>query len=74
LAKAGGRLARRCVLVYRRRAKRQERRTVTDRLALILGLILAALIGLDMALTGGETLVFLARKFLNLLDWVEFWR
>lgn len=47
---------------------------VTDRLALILALILAAFIGADLVLTGGETLLYLARKFVGLMDWVEFWR
>ncbi|MCB6177217.1 hypothetical protein LHP98_03635 [Rhodobacter sp. Har01] len=47
---------------------------MTDRLALILALILAAFIGADLVLTGGETLLYLARKFVGLMDWVEFWR
>jgi hypothetical protein len=47
---------------------------VTDRIALGMGLVLAVLIGADIALTGGESLLFLARKFLDLMDWVEFWR
>jgi hypothetical protein len=47
---------------------------VTDRIALGLGLVLAALIGADIALTRGESLLFLAGKFLDLMDWVEFWR
>ena len=47
---------------------------VTDRIALGMGLVLAVLSGADIALTGGESLLFLARKFLDLMDWVEFWR
>ncbi len=47
---------------------------MTDRIALGLALLIAAGIAADMALTGGETLLFLARKFVSLLDWVEFWR
>ena len=47
---------------------------MTDRIALGLALLLAAGIAADWFLTGGETLLFLARKFFTLLDWVEFWR
>ena len=47
---------------------------MTDRIALYLGLFLLALIGLDFLLSGGETLLFLARKFLSMLTWFEFWR
>ena len=47
---------------------------MTDRIALGLALLLAAGIGADLWLSGGEGLVFLARKFLDLMEWVEFWR
>ncbi len=47
---------------------------MTDRIALGLALLLAALIGADLMLNGGESLLFLARKFLDLMEWVEFWR
>ncbi|NGM47254.1 glyceraldehyde-3-phosphate dehydrogenase [Rhodobacter sp. SGA-6-6] len=47
---------------------------MTDRIAFWLAAVLAVLIGADFALTGGETLVFLARKFFDLMDWVAFWR
>ena len=42
--------------------------------ALYLALFLAALIGLDLVLNGGDVLLFLAKKFIALMDWVEFWR
>ena len=35
-------------------------------------LILAAVF--DRVATGGEGLLFLARGFVNLVDWVAFWR
>jgi hypothetical protein len=45
---------------------------VTNRIALVLAFTLAALIAADLALgTGG--LLFLARRFLELLDWIAFW-
>jgi hypothetical protein len=45
---------------------------VTNRIALFLGLALAALIAADLAL-GAGVLLFLARRFLALLDWIAFW-
>ena len=47
---------------------------VTDRIALWLGLILAAASLADLALNGGSALMFLLRKFLDLVDWLAFWR
>jgi hypothetical protein len=47
---------------------------MTDRIALGLALLLAALIGADLSLNGGAGLLFLARKFIDLMEWVEFWR
>ena len=47
---------------------------MTEHIALWLAAVLAGLIAADFLLTGGETLIFLARKFLGLMDWVEFWR
>jgi hypothetical protein len=45
---------------------------VTNRIAFSLVLFLVALAALDLALgTGG--LLFLARRFLALLDWLAFW-
>ncbi|MFL9503964.1 glyceraldehyde-3-phosphate dehydrogenase [Pseudogemmobacter blasticus] len=47
---------------------------MTERLALYLVILLVAFGLADLALTGGATLLFLARKFLVLLDHVVFWR
>ncbi len=47
---------------------------MTDRVALYLGLVLAAFIIGDIVLNGGDILLFLAKKFIALMDWVEFWR
>jgi hypothetical protein len=46
---------------------------VTNRAALLLGLLILALIGVDLALGLGGTL-FLARRFLEVLDWLAIWR
>ncbi|MDX1780648.1 MAG: hypothetical protein R3256_04940 [Thalassovita sp.] len=47
---------------------------MTNQIAIVLGLLIVAFIGGDLALTGGDTLLFLARKFADLLEWVAFWR
>ncbi len=47
---------------------------LTNRIALWLGLVLLAGIGADLAFNDAAALVFLARKFLELIEWVAFWR
>ncbi len=47
---------------------------MTDRVALYLALLLAVAIGADLLLNQGQILIFLAQKFLHLVDWVQFWR
>ncbi|GGW22640.1 hypothetical protein GCM10011452_06450 [Gemmobacter lanyuensis] len=47
---------------------------MTDRFALVLGLLIAALIALDLFVNGGEVVLFLARKILDLTEYLIFWR
>ena len=47
---------------------------MTNRIALWLALILVAAIAVDVIVFDTEHLLFLARKFFALLDWVAFWR
>jgi hypothetical protein len=47
---------------------------VTNRLASLLALLLLAAILLDVWLYGSEHLVFLGKKFLELIEWMAFWR
>ncbi len=47
---------------------------MTDRIALVLALIIAAAVAYDYFQNNGETLLFLARKALDFLDYVIFWR
>ncbi|MCD9147732.1 hypothetical protein [Pseudophaeobacter flagellatus] len=47
---------------------------MTNKIAIWLGLILCAVILADLLLNDGIALLFLARKFYALLDWVAFWR
>lgn len=50
-----------------------RRAVLTNRLAVWIGLILLASIIADFALNGGAASIFLARKFLDLIEWVDFW-
>ncbi len=46
---------------------------MTNTIALWLGLVIVAGITADYTLNDGAALVFLARKFLDLVEWVDFW-
>jgi hypothetical protein len=46
---------------------------LTNTIALWLGLLIVAAIIADLVLNGGSALMFLARKFLDLVEWVDFW-
>jgi hypothetical protein len=47
--------------------------TMTNRLALILGLLILGFVGADLVFDWGATL-FLARRFADLVEWLAFWR
>ena len=47
---------------------------MTNRLALVIGLIVFGLILADLILRSGAELLFLGRKFFDFLDWIAFWR
>lgn len=47
---------------------------LTNRIAVWIGLILLTGGITDLAVNGGSALGFLARKFLDLIEWVAFWR
>jgi hypothetical protein len=51
-----------------------DKAAMTNTIALFLGLLLVAAIGLDLLANDGAALTFLARKFLRLVEWVAFWR
>ena len=46
---------------------------MTDRIAVWLGLVILAAGLADLVLNDGSALFFLARKFLDLIEWVDFW-
>lgn len=47
---------------------------MTDRIAFVLAAIILGLAALDLLANGGEVLVFLARKILDLTEYLIFWR
>ena len=47
---------------------------MTDRIALVLALLIAAAIGADVVLNGGAASMFLLRKMLDLVQYVMIWR
>lgn len=47
---------------------------MTNTIALILGLLILGGIAVDVLIYGNEHMLFLGRKFFDLLDWVAFWR
>ena len=46
---------------------------MTNIIALWIGILLVIAMLADHFLNGGEALLFLARKFLDLVEWVDFW-
>lgn len=47
---------------------------MTNSIALVLGFLIVGGIGLDWFLFGSEHLIFLGKKFTDLIEWVAFWR
>jgi hypothetical protein len=47
---------------------------VTDRIALVLGIVIVSAFGLDLAANGGTASLFLLRKFDAMVEWIAFWR
>ncbi|MEM8730409.1 MAG: hypothetical protein AAGF79_10875 [Pseudomonadota bacterium] len=47
---------------------------MTDRLALVLGIVIVGAVLTDIVFYGSEHLIFLSKKFLELIEWVAFWR
>jgi hypothetical protein len=47
---------------------------MTNRIAIVLGLILVGLALMDALLFGADHFVFLGRKMLELIEWMAFWR
>jgi hypothetical protein len=47
---------------------------LTNRLALALGLLIVAALIADGVLNDGAALMFLLRKFVDMVEWLAFWR
>ncbi len=47
---------------------------MTNRIAIVLALLVVAVFAVDAYAFGGTLPVFLGRKMLNLLTWLAFWR
>ena len=47
---------------------------MTNRIALVLAMMLAAAISLGWAVSGPDIFVFLAKKLVELIEWLAFWR
>lgn len=47
---------------------------MTNQIAIGLGLLILAGLGLDAALHDGANLLFLLRKLADLIEWLAFWR
>ena len=47
---------------------------MTDRIALFLGLLIAALVAADFMFYGSEHAIFLGKELSRLIEWLAFWR
>lgn len=47
---------------------------MTNRIALVLGVLIIGLVVADILLFGTEHVVFLSKKLFDLIDWLSFWR
>ena len=47
---------------------------MTNQIAIGLGIVIVAAICGDLFVTGGDNLIFLAKKFDEFLEWIAFWR
>jgi hypothetical protein len=53
---------------------RAGRDSMTNTIALYLGVVILAALGLDLFLNDGQALVFLMQKLVGFIEYVAFWR
>ena len=51
-----------------------DARTMTNRLAILLGLALLVAFAVDITLYGDAHMIFLGKKLAELIEWMAFWR
>lgn len=47
---------------------------MTNSVAIALGALILGMLAIDGLVYGSEHLIFLARKLLELIEWIAFWR
>lgn len=47
---------------------------MTNSIAIFLGLGIMGCIAADFVFSGGENLIFLGKKFIDMIEWLAFWR
>jgi len=47
---------------------------MTNRISLVLGLLIAGAITIDLVLYGTSHMVFLGKRLFELINWLAFWR
>ena len=47
---------------------------MTNRIALVLALLIIAAFVIDILIFGSDHMIFLGKKLFDFLDWIAFWR
>jgi hypothetical protein len=47
---------------------------MTNRIALVLGLLIVSALAVDLYLVGPQHVIFLSKKLFELTEWLAFWR
>ena len=47
---------------------------MTNRIAIVLGVLIVTLLAVDILLFSAQNTVFLGRKLLDMIEWLAFWR
>ncbi|MFK7868372.1 MAG: hypothetical protein AB8B58_03925 [Roseobacter sp.] len=47
---------------------------MTNRIAIVLGILTLTAIAIDVAVFGADNLLFLSKKIMDLIEWLAFWR
>jgi len=51
-----------------------ESRALTDRIAFVLGLLIVTAIAADIFANDSRALLFVMKKFTDMVEWMAFWR